>query len=147
MRWKSSKVCPLGQRYSYVGMRRRPEPVGANPTRTARTDWHSPADSANERGVGRLCCVQAISRRAYLLGVATATAGVAAFLLAQLHAWPPHEDETLALFIGSKPLPEMFATVLGERGGAPLHFLLVHIASLLSPTLTAVRMISVVFAL
>ena len=88
----------------------------------------------------------AISRRTYLLGVATATAGVAAFLLAQLHAWPPHEDETLALFIGSKPLPEMFSTVLGERGGAPLHFLLVHIAALLSPTLTAVRLISVIFA-
>ena len=40
----------------------------------------------------------------------------------------------------------MFATVLGERGGAPLHFLLVHIAAWLSPTLTAVRLISVVFA-
>jgi hypothetical protein len=88
----------------------------------------------------------AISRRAYLLGVATATAGVAAFLVAQLHAWPPHEDETLALFIGSKPLPDMLSTVLGERGGAPLHFLLVHLAALVSPTLTAVRAISVVFA-
>ena len=121
--------------------------MDANPTRTVGTDWHSPADSANARRVGTLFYVQAaISRRAYLLGVATATAGVAAFLLAQLHAWPPHEDETLALFIGSKPLPDMFATVLGERGGAPLHFLLVHIAAWLSPTLTAVRLISVVFA-
>jgi hypothetical protein len=88
----------------------------------------------------------AISRRAYQLGVAAATAGVAAFLLAQLHAWPPHEDETLALFIGSKPLPEMFDTVIGERGGAPLHFLLVHLVALVSPTLTALRLISVVFA-
>ena len=138
---------PFGTAVLVRGHEAKAEPVGANPTRTVGTHWHSPADSANARRVGTLFYVQAaISRRAYLLGVATATAGVAAFLLAQLHAWPPHEDETLALFIGSKPLPDMFATVLGERGGAPLHFLLVHIAAWLSPTLTAVRLISVVFA-
>jgi hypothetical protein len=87
-----------------------------------------------------------ISRRAYRLGIAGATAGVAAFLLAQLHAWPPHEDETLALFIGSKPLPEMLHTVIGQRGGAPLHFLIVHFVALFSPSLTALRLISVAFA-
>jgi hypothetical protein len=87
-----------------------------------------------------------LSRRAFGLGVAAVTAGVTAFLLAQIDAWPPHEDETLALFVGSKPLGEMLDVVLGQRGGAPLHFLLVHVATWFSDSLTAVRMISVVFA-
>jgi hypothetical protein len=87
-----------------------------------------------------------LSARAFRLGVACATAGVAAFLLIQLRAWPPHEDETLALFVGGQPLGEMLDTVLGQRGGAPLHFLLVHAVAVISPTLTALRLLSVVFA-
>jgi hypothetical protein len=87
-----------------------------------------------------------LSRRSFGLGVAAVTAGVAAFLIAQIHAWPPHEDETLALFVGSRPLGEMLDIVLGQRGGAPLHFLLVHVATWFSESLTAVRAISVVFA-
>ena len=87
-----------------------------------------------------------LSRRSFRLGVAGATAGVAAFLSAQLHAWPPHEDETLALFVGHRPLGDLLDTVLGERGGAPLHFLLVHAVTAISPTLTGLRLISVAFA-
>lgn len=87
-----------------------------------------------------------VSVRAFWIGVAGATAGVAAFLLAQLHAWPPHEDETLALFVGQQPLGDMLGTVLGERGGAPLHFLLVHVVAWISPTLTGLRLLSVLFA-
>jgi hypothetical protein len=83
---------------------------------------------------------------AFRAGVALATVGVAGFLLAQLRAWPPHEDETLALFIGRQPLGDLFDTVLGERGGAPLHFLLTHLVALVSPGLTGVRLISVAFA-
>lgn len=87
-----------------------------------------------------------VSVRAFWTGVACATAGVAAFLLAQLHAWPPHEDETLALFVAQQPLGDMLDTVLGERGGAPLHFLLVHAMTWISPSLTGLRLLSVVFA-
>ena len=87
-----------------------------------------------------------VSVRAFWTGVGCATAGVAAFLVAQLHALPPHEDETLALFVGQQPLGDMLDTVLGERGGAPLHFLLVHVATWISPSLTALRLLSVVFA-
>lgn len=87
-----------------------------------------------------------LSRRWYRLGVGAATASVLTFLLVQLHAWPPHEDETLALFIGRKPLGELFDTVLQQRGGAPLHFLLAHIATGISPSLTALRLVSVLFA-
>src|SRR5689334_23037302 len=57
------------------------------------------------------------------LGVAVLTSLVAAFLLIRLMVWPPHEDETLALFTGRAPVGELWRTVLGERGGAPLHFL------------------------
>src|SRR3990172_5208634 len=68
--------------------------------------------------------VRALARRRFELAVAAVTAAPAAFLGHQLLAWPPHEDETLALFVGRHSLRELFDTVLHERGGAPLHFLL-----------------------
>jgi 4-amino-4-deoxy-L-arabinose transferase-like glycosyltransferase len=74
------------------------------------------------------------------------TSSVAAFLLARLTAWPPHEDETLALFVGSRPLGELLDIVLEERGGAPLHFLLAAAASHSGGGLTALRLESAVFA-
>jgi 4-amino-4-deoxy-L-arabinose transferase-like glycosyltransferase len=79
-------------------------------------------------------------------GVALISAGVLGFLLAQLNAWPPHEDETLAFFVGRQPIGDLFGTVLGERGGAPLHFLLTHLVATVSPGLTGLRLISVFFA-
>ena len=48
---------------------------------------------------------------------------MATFLALRLTAWPPHEDETLALFVGRDSLDGMLGTVLNQRGGAPLHFL------------------------
>src|SRR3990172_3515554 len=121
-----------------------------HPSTEAERGWHSATDSAKivaEFSVLRSIAVQHdLSRRPFWLGVGVVAAGVTAFLLAQLHSWPPHEDETLALFIGQKPLGNLFDTVLGERGGAPLHFLLVHLVSAVSPTLTGLRLLSVVFA-
>ena len=63
------------------------------------------------------------------LGVAAIAAAAAAFLFHQLLAWPPHEDETLPLFVGRHPLGELFQVVLEERGGAPLHFLLAWVVA------------------
>ena len=65
----------------------------------------------------------AVAERWFALGVGACTAGVALFLSLRLTAWPPHEDETLALFIGRKRLDGVLGTVLNQRGGAPLHFL------------------------
>ena len=65
-----------------------------------------------------------ITARWFPLGVAGITVATAGFLIHQLLAWPPHEDEALPLFIGRHPLDEVFQVVLEERGGAPLHFLL-----------------------
>jgi hypothetical protein len=84
--------------------------------------------------------------RTFRLGVAACTAGVAAFLLARLTAWPPHEDETLALFVGRDSLPGMLDTVLGQRGGAPLHFLFAWGVAHLGGGLTALRLVSAAFA-
>ena len=82
----------------------------------------------------------------FRLGVGAITAGLAGFLLLRLHALPPHEDETLAFFVSRRPLSEVLETVLGERGGAPLHYMLAHAAGRVDPGLTSLRLISVAFA-
>jgi len=72
--------------------------------------------------------------------------GALSFLLVQLTAWPPHEDETLALFVGRQSLPHLFHTVLGQRGGAPLHFLLAWLVTHTGGGLTSLRLVSALFA-
>jgi 4-amino-4-deoxy-L-arabinose transferase-like glycosyltransferase len=82
----------------------------------------------------------------YRAGVGAITVGLAAFLLLCLHSLPPHEDETLAFFVSRRALGEVLETVLGERGGAPLHYLMAHAAGQIDPGLTGLRLISVAFA-
>ena len=82
----------------------------------------------------------------FRLGVGAVTGAVAAFLLVQFRAWPPHEDETLVLFLSRQPLADFYDGVIRERSGAPLHFLLAHVVESLAPGLTALRLISVVTA-
>lgn len=78
--------------------------------------------------------------------VAALTGALGGFLVARIDAWPPNEDETLAFFVSGRPLGELLHEVLQERGGAPLHFLLAHLASLVSPGLTSLRLVSVACA-
>jgi hypothetical protein len=80
-------------------------------------------------------------------GVAAVTAVAAAFLLHQLMAWPPHEDETLALFVGRDSLGGVLEHVTRERGGAPLHFLLAWAVAHSGFGLGALRLVSATFAL
>ena len=80
------------------------------------------------------------------LGVAALAAAAAGFLFHQLLAWPPHEDETLPLFVGRHPLGELFQVVLEERGGAPLHFLLAWTVAHLELGLEGLRALSALFA-
>ena len=84
--------------------------------------------------------------RTFWLGVGGCTTAVAVFLLARLTAWPPHEDETLALFVGRKSLGGLFKTVQTERGGAPLHFLFAWIVAHLGGSLVGLRLFSALFA-
>src|SRR5436305_13876526 len=77
-------------------------------------------------------------------GVLTAVvAGVLGWLLG---LWPPHEDEALALFVGRGSLGDVLHTVVAERGGAPLHFLLAWAVVHLGGGLTALRLVSLIFA-
>jgi len=89
--------------------------------------------------------------RTLSLAPALAIAGATAFLLARL--WPDvsgkpfHEDEAVAGLISARPLGDLLHTVVLDRGGAPLHFLLAHTALAIDPTPEAVRWVSVLFAL
>jgi Dolichyl-phosphate-mannose-protein mannosyltransferase len=80
------------------------------------------------------------------LGVTTITAVAATFLLHQLLAWPPHEDETLALFVGRDSLPGLLHHVTRDRGGAPLHFMLAWAVAHAGFGLAGLRLVSAVFA-
>ena len=82
----------------------------------------------------------------FWVGVGAVSFALGAFLLARLHALPPNEDEVLAFFISHGSLGEVLETVLGERGGAPLHYLLAYLAGQVDPGLTSLRLISVAFA-
>jgi hypothetical protein len=88
-----------------------------------------------------------LDRRLFVAGVTACTAAVAVFLLLQLSGWPPHEDETLPLFVGRQPIDGLFDIVLGKRGGAPLHFLLAWIVAHAGGGLETMRFFSALFAL
>ena len=79
-------------------------------------------------------------------GTALLTAALAGVLGWFLRAWPPHEDEALALFVGRGSLGHVLRTVLFERGGAPLHFSFAWAIVHLGGGLTALRLVSLVFA-
>ena len=82
----------------------------------------------------------------FRIGVAVLTAVAAAFLFARLTVWPPHEDETLALFAGRGSVGQLIRTVLGERGGAPLHFLFAWVITHTGGGLVELRLVSTLFA-
>ena len=89
---------------------------------------------------------QSFAARAFGPAVAVCTAAVATFLSLRLTAWPPHEDETLALFVGRDSLDGVLGTVLNQRGGAPLHFIFAWAVAHLGGGLTALRAVSALFA-
>jgi hypothetical protein len=74
-----------------------------------------------------------------------------AFLLYRLQpdvkGKPLYEDEAISGLIAMRPLPEVLETVLVDRGGAPLHFVLAHAAFWLDPSADALRWLSVLAAL
>src|ERR671915_1661040 len=102
---------------------------------------------ASEMRETRVVLPGALAERWFGLGVALVIAAAGSFLLHQLMAWQPHEDETLALFVGRHPLDELFQIVLEERGGAPLHFLLAWCVVHAGFGLEALRALSALFAL
>jgi 4-amino-4-deoxy-L-arabinose transferase-like glycosyltransferase len=79
-------------------------------------------------------------------GTGAVTAALAGVLGWFLPVWPPHEDEALALFVGRDSLGHVLRTVVTERGGAPLHFFFAWLVVHLGGGLTALRAVSLVFA-
>jgi len=77
-------------------------------------------------------------------------AGACAYLLVKLvpdvRSKPLFEDEVVSGLVSARPFGEMIATTMWDRGGAPLHFVLVHLAFLFHSSSDALRWISVVFA-
>ena len=106
--------------------------------------------SARESGTARMSAFGAgkgeLGARAFRLVVGTCAAALGTFLVVRLSTWPPHEDEALALFVARDSLGDVLATVLGERGGAPLHFLLAHAVARAEGGLEELRLLSAVFA-
>ena len=82
----------------------------------------------------------------FWLGTALVSCALAAVLGWLLNRWPPHEDETLALFVGRRSFGDALHTVVAERGGAPLHFAIAWTVVHLGGGLTALRVVSLVFA-
>jgi len=82
---------------------------------------------------------------------AAGAVGAVVFLLVRLRpevgTKPYFEDEAVAGLIAARPLPEVVHTVLWERGGSPLHFVLAHFVLSEWPSVGALRWLSVVCAL
>lgn len=87
-----------------------------------------------------------VRARTFALGVTACAGAVLLFLALKLTTWPPHEDETLALWVGRAPIGELLDTVLGQRGGAPLHFLVAWLVAHAGGDLTELRLLSALFA-
>jgi Dolichyl-phosphate-mannose-protein mannosyltransferase len=90
--------------------------------------------------------VAALKVDVFWAATATVTAAVASVLGWFLRSWPPHEDEALALFVGRSSLGHVLHTVVADRGGAPLHFVFAWTVVHLGGGLTALRIVSLVFA-
>jgi dolichyl-phosphate-mannose-protein mannosyltransferase len=75
------------------------------------------------------------------------TVVLCARLLPDIAGKPLHEDEAVAGLISARPLGDLLHTVVLDRGGAPLHFLLAHVALAIDTTPESVRWLSLVFAL
>jgi hypothetical protein len=90
----------------------------------------------------RRWAVGEIGELPFRIGVGIAMVWLCVFCALKIDAWPPHEDETLALFVGRHSLGHALATVLGERGGAPLHFMLAWVVVHLGGGHIALRALS-----
>ncbi|MEO5632504.1 glycosyltransferase family 39 protein [Gaiella sp.] len=107
-------------------------------TEHADSTAHSPSASVAARAF--------VTAHAFWLTVGAISLAAGAFLVHQLMAWPPHEDETLALFVGRDSLPGVIEHVTRERGGAPLHFLFAWAVAHLGFGLGGMRLVSAAFA-
>jgi hypothetical protein len=121
--------------------------ASTRPSAAASVDPAAPAAGA---ALGR--AARAVSAR-YSLPALVAAGGVLAaigLLIARLvpavRGEPLFEDEAVTGLIGARPSGELLRTVVVDRGGAPLHFLLAHVTFAADPSWVALRWLSAVFA-
>ncbi|MFN8221793.1 MAG: hypothetical protein U0R50_00940 [Gaiellales bacterium] len=88
-----------------------------------------------------------VEARTFWLAIGAVVVAAGVFLWHQLMAWPPHEDETLALFVGRDSLLGVVEHVTRDRGGAPLHFLVAFGVAHSGLGLGGLRAMSAAFAL
>ena len=115
-------------------------------TQPAATTTRAAPPPPSPLAAGPASAAEPLDRRAARLIVSGATAAVSLFLILRIDAWAPHEDETLALFVGADGLVDALRTVHGERGGAPLHFVLAWAVAHAGGGLVGLRLLSAVFA-
>ncbi len=104
------------------------------------------ATSGHEARTSLVAVRSFVSTHGFWLAVGGISLAASTFLGHQLMAWPPHEDETLALFVGRDTLPGVIEHVTRDRGGAPLHFLLAWGVAHLGFGLGTMRIVSATFA-
>src|ERR687897_1141434 len=80
-------------------------------------------------------------------GVVAALCGLLLYRIApDVGGKPLYEDEAVAGLISMRPLDEVLETVMLDRGGAPLHFVLTHSVFALDTSAEALRWLSVACA-
>jgi hypothetical protein len=119
--------------------------------RRARVSKHPPIGDRSDSALYRSTIDSRLTAtRVTAIGAAGAVAAVA-FLAIRLQSEvgtkPYFEDEAVAGLIAGRPLPEVIHTVLWERGGSPLHFVLAHFVLSVWPSVGALRWLSVACAL
>lgn len=87
--------------------------------------------------------------RGRLLPGALVVAGLAVLLarvVPDVRGAPLFEDEAVSGLVAARPMREILGTVLWDRGGSPLHFLLVHLLFVVHASADVLRSLSVVAA-
>src|SRR6186997_2157289 len=115
-----------------------PSPTGSRASSGVRFPARSTAPVLRSR--------RSLPRLAAWGAVAAACAYLLVELVPDVGSKPLFEDEAVSGLISARPFGEMIATTMWDRGGAPLHFVLVHLAFLFDSSPEALRWISVVFA-
>ena len=87
------------------------------------------------------------ARLVALASVAAATGFLLYRLAPDVTGKALYEDEAITALISMRPLTEVLDTVVVDRGGAPLHFVLAHAVFGVDASSSALRWLSVLFAL
>jgi len=107
-----------------------------------------PAETAVAEPVGaelRAPFLRISTRALAFVVVGTEMLALAIFGVVHARTLIPREDEVLALFVGRSHLGSALHQVVGERGGAPLHFMTAWLVVHLGGHLVALRIVSTAF--